>query len=93
LKMLQRDTEIVLIDSAPLLVAADSTVLAGLTDGVVLVANAQSTTRGAMVKARHQLNLIGSDVVGAVLSNAPRSGARYYGYYGADDVTASAETS
>jgi succinoglycan biosynthesis transport protein ExoP len=93
LKMLQRDTEIVLIDSAPLLVAADSTVLAGLTDGVVLVADAQSTTRGAMVKARHQLNLIGSDVVGAVLSNAPRSGARYYGYYGADDVAARAETS
>jgi polysaccharide biosynthesis transport protein len=71
----------VVIDSPPLLVVSDPLVLASRSDGVIVVADAEASTRSAIVDAREQLEQVGSNVVGCVLNNYDPSKAGYYPYY------------
>ncbi len=82
---LERHADFVIIDAAPALVVSDSLALAGLVDGVIFVAQAEETTRQAVVRAREQLGQVGAVIVGAVLNNfdpnSPRGGGDYYRHY------------
>ena len=49
---------------------AECLALAPLVDGVLVVAGARSTTRDDVALARQQLDEVGAEVVGGVLSNA-----------------------
>ncbi len=73
--------DFVVIDCPPLLVMADGLELAARIDGILYVADAEHTPRGALKEARRQLEWVGARVLGAVLNNAPlvRASA-YYGY-------------
>jgi len=76
----------VILDSAPLLASADSTVLATLTDGVVLVARAGGTSRDMVAAAFKQVKRVRGNVLGMVLnqvSKRDQAGYHYYysGYY------------
>jgi capsular exopolysaccharide synthesis family protein len=71
----------VLVDSAPVLAVADAATLAPLTDAVLLVADAQSTHRGAVEQARRQLEQVNAQIIGAVLNNFDPSKAGAYSYY------------
>jgi succinoglycan biosynthesis transport protein ExoP len=81
LEELSKAAEFLVIDSAPVLVAADATILATLVDGVLLVADAGKTSRGSVGHARIQLDQVSANVVGAVLNNFDFTKAQAYKYY------------
>lgn len=77
-----RDTsDFVLVDSAPLLPVADAVTLAALADGVIFVADVETSTRSAVEGAVKQLRHVDAVVVGAVLNNLDTAGRGYYGDY------------
>jgi capsular exopolysaccharide synthesis family protein len=85
---LQDTFDLVIVDSPPVLAAADSAILGRLSDGVLLVVRAGRTDRGAARQSLSQLRTVGARVLGGVL-NDPESllesyGAHYSGYYAYD---------
>jgi capsular exopolysaccharide synthesis family protein len=74
--------DIVLIDTAPALVANDASEVMPEADAVVVVARAGKVTRGAAQRASALLNRVGAKVVGIVLTAAPEAptNRRYYYY-------------
>jgi succinoglycan biosynthesis transport protein ExoP len=81
LQHLGKIADFVLVDSAPVLAAADASILATYADAVLLVADADRSTRGSVAQARVQLDQVNAKVVGAVLNNFDLSRARAYPYY------------
>ena len=77
---MSRRYDMVILDTSPLLVAADATVLGAIADGVLLVVRASQTDREAVQQAVHQLVLVGANVVGTVL-NDPDGAVAQYGHY------------
>lgn len=73
--------EMIILDTSPLLVAADATILGAIVDGVLLVVRATHTDRGAVEQALHQLELVGANVVGTVLNDPEGMTSRYGNYY------------
>jgi capsular exopolysaccharide synthesis family protein len=80
LEALTAQYDMIILDTSPLLVAADATILGAIVDGVLLVVRATRTDRGAVEQAVHQLGLVGANVVGTVL-NDPEGSASKYGHY------------
>ena len=78
---LSAEFDMVILDTSPLLVAADATVLGALVDGVLLVVRATRTDRGAVEQAVHQLGLVGANIVGTVLNDPEGTTSRYGNYY------------
>lgn len=75
-------TDLVLIDSPPMLLVADAAVLARAVDRVVLVVRAGETRRDAARLAMDNLAQVNARVIGIVLNAvAPRRGSAYYRYY------------
>ncbi|MBA3728199.1 MAG: polysaccharide biosynthesis tyrosine autokinase [Actinobacteria bacterium] len=82
---LREVADFVILDTPPVLLVADSSALAPLVDGIVLVADAEGTTRGSVAHTRDQLEQVDAPLIGAVLNNFDPSTARSYnyrGYYG-----------
>ena len=80
----KEDIDIVLFDTPPALVVADSTVLASAIDvPVILVLEAKATRRGAAVGVKEQFDQLNIKITGLVLNAVnPRDRAGYgYGYY------------
>lgn len=76
--------DIVLFDTPPALVVADSSVLASAIDvPVVMVVEAKSTRRGAALRTKEQFEQLGVQVQGVVLNGVnPRDRGTYdYGYH------------
>jgi capsular exopolysaccharide synthesis family protein len=77
--------DFVILDSAPALVVADALTLAPFVDAALFVADAEHTTRSAVIHARNQLEQVNATVIGAVLNNFDPSKAKsspyYYSYY------------
>jgi capsular exopolysaccharide synthesis family protein len=86
--------DLVLVDSPPISSAADAAVLAPHTDGVLLVVQHGSTTAEQVHAAREALDIVGARVLGAVLSEMPRSvRSRYLGRAAQADLTPEIEPS
>jgi capsular exopolysaccharide synthesis family protein len=88
LSQLRDVADFVIVDSAPMLIVADPLAVAAVVDGVLVVADSQTTSRGAIAHARELLEQVQAPVIGAVLNNFDPSKARsygpyyyYYGYY------------
>ncbi|MGH9039522.1 MAG: hypothetical protein ACRDZ3_04755, partial [Acidimicrobiia bacterium] len=62
--------DFVVVDAPPVLDAAECLALAPLVDAVLVVAALHGSTRDDVAMARQQLDEVGADVVGGVLSNA-----------------------
>jgi tyrosine-protein kinase Etk/Wzc len=82
--------DMILIDSPPLMAAADAAILGTMVDGVLLVVRSGHTERAAAQLAVQQLLQVGAPVLGAVLNdpeaNVPKYGGYYYyDYYGGSD--------
>ncbi|MBI4538237.1 MAG: polysaccharide biosynthesis tyrosine autokinase [Gemmatimonadetes bacterium] len=72
--------EAILLDSPPLNLVTDAAVLGAAADGVILIARAGTTERGALRYAREQLEAVRAPVSGVVLNDVDFSGrGRYYG--------------
>jgi polysaccharide biosynthesis transport protein len=76
---LRNEADFVIIDAAPVLAVADSLTLAGYADAVILVADAQTTKRTAVMQSREHLERVQARVIGAVLNNFDPSKA--WGYH------------
>jgi capsular exopolysaccharide synthesis family protein len=88
LSQLRDVADFVIVDTAPTLIVADPMAVAAVADGVLVVADSQTTSRGAIAHARELLDQLQAPVIGAVLNNFDPSKARsygpyyyYYGYY------------
>jgi succinoglycan biosynthesis transport protein ExoP len=80
LKAMTAQFDVVVLDTAPVLAAADSLILAAMADAVVFVVRAGRTDRGMATDALAQLTAVGAQVIGAVL-NDPTGEAGSYGEY------------
>ena len=74
---------IVLFDSPPLLATSEASVLAGLVGQIVMVVEAEKTTKQELEEALAQIGQNDNQYMGLVLNKARGSfGTDYYGYYG-----------
>jgi len=87
--------DFVIIDTPPVLEAADALGLAPLADAVIIVADAQRSTYDGVQRARQRLQQVGANVVGAVMNNADKSmrDGEGYGEYGSDVAPAASPAS
>lgn len=77
---LRRLYEVILLDSPPLNLVTDAAILGAAADGVILIARAGTTERGALRYAREQLEAVRAPVSGVVLNDVDFTGrGRYYG--------------
>lgn len=90
IERLSGEADVVLFDSPPVLPVTDAAVLAPQVDGVLIVAEAEQTRRGAVRRAVASLRTVGANLLGAALNRIPfhgRGGYNYYYYYYAEDGT------
>jgi len=89
LEFLAKEYDVVVIDSPPVLAAADASIIGALSHGVLMVVRAGRAEREVVRAAYDQLSDVGATVVGAALNDPDgeivRSGGAYYfyGYAGA----------
>jgi capsular exopolysaccharide synthesis family protein len=81
LQDLRQRFEHVVVDSPPLLIVTDATILSTLVDGVVLVVESGVTPSGAVVRAHKILESAGGRILGTVLNKLDLSHDGYYGTY------------
>jgi len=74
--------EHVVLDSTPLLLVTDATVLARIVDGVVLVVESGTTARRGLVRAQKIMESAGGRILGTVLNKWDARREGYYAYYG-----------
>ena len=74
-------SDIVLIDSPPLLPVTDPTVLAGVVDAVVMVVSMGSSTRSGVVDALEKLARVNAPLVGVILNRDPQEDSHTYYRY------------
>ncbi|MGI6376311.1 MAG: polysaccharide biosynthesis tyrosine autokinase [Anaerolineae bacterium] len=82
LTALRAETDVLLLDSAPVLAAADASLLSTHVDGVILVADAGRTRRSMAKQAVEELHRAQANLVGLVLNRVvPRRSGSYYYYH------------
>ncbi|MGC2109040.1 MAG: polysaccharide biosynthesis tyrosine autokinase [Candidatus Korobacteraceae bacterium] len=72
--------EHIVVDSPPVLAVTDATIMAGLVDGVVLVAESGRTHRAGLMRTRAILENAGGRILGVVLNKLDLRREGYYGY-------------
>ena len=77
---LSKNFDHIIIDSPPVLAVTDATILAGLVDGVVLIAESGRTHRAALLRTRAILENTGAHILGVVLNKLDLRREGYYGY-------------
>ena len=77
---LSKDFEHIIIDSPPVLAVTDATIMAGLVDGVVLIAESGRTHRAGLMRTRAILESAGARILGVVLNKLDLRRDGYYGY-------------
>lgn len=81
--------ELVVLDSPPLLVGADASLISAHAEGVILVVDASKTKRTALLQAIEQLRRAQANILGLILNKTPETGTSYY--YTSDDAGRSEE--
>ena len=72
----------VVLDSTPLLLVTDATIISRLVDGVLLVVESGVTNRRGLVRAQKILESAGTRILGTVLNKWDARAEGYYAYYG-----------
>ena len=80
---LRKEADLIIFDSPPLFSSADTLVLAGLADAVLMVCVPGASNRRALQRARTLLGQLGQTISGVVLNKVEhRPGyGYYYGYH------------
>jgi capsular exopolysaccharide synthesis family protein len=78
---LKQRYNIILIDSAPIMLVPETMILSALVDGVIFVVDAKKYNEEMLLKARNLLNKTKADVLGAVLNNVELGGIYKDNYY------------
>ena len=87
LRKLEEQYDAIIVDSAPLNLVTDAAILGARAGGVILIARAAFTDRGAIRYAADELRRVGAHILGAVLTDVDHTRDGYYGsgygsYYG-----------
>jgi succinoglycan biosynthesis transport protein ExoP len=89
LKQAQAEYDIILIDAPPILAATDAAIWSALSDGAILVYQVGRIARGALKRAKAQLDNTGAKIFGIVLNGLKAEISpdfayhdKYYYYYG-----------
>ena len=61
--------DLLLIDTPPVLAAADAAIIASMVDGVILLVRMGVTTKSAARSAQERLRLVGARILGTVLND------------------------
>jgi non-specific protein-tyrosine kinase len=80
LDLLNKEYDLVLVDTPPLLSVTDASALAPAMDGVIMVVKPGVTKISALQQSLEQLRAVGAHVLGVVLNEVNPS-SRKYGYY------------
>ena len=70
----------VILDSPPVLPVADALALSRVVDGVLMVSQANRTSKRALSEGLARLEQVGAPVIGIVLNRASEGSSRGYGY-------------
>ncbi len=83
IELLKKDYDFVIVDTPPVLPVADARIIGQVSDGIVLVARANQTSRDAAAAAHQRLAADGSKVLGLILNdwNPASSMFNYYAGY------------
>ena len=81
LDALRQAADFVILDTAPVLAVSDALILAPASDGVLVVADASDSKRGAVAHLREQMDQVESKIIGSVLNNFDPAHAKYYPSY------------
>jgi tyrosine-protein kinase Etk/Wzc len=83
---LRKATDVVIVDTAPVGIAAETSTIAALADTVIVVIDSRNPRRDTLRATSEQLRQAGARVAGVVLNHVetPRRQSAYAGYYGAD---------
>lgn len=73
--------ETIILDSSPVLLAAEIPLLAMMTDGVILVLGAGKVTREQAQRAKHHLEKAGSLILGTILNKFDSKYEEAYSFY------------
>jgi capsular exopolysaccharide synthesis family protein len=79
---LSNSYDVVIMDTPPVLVAADAAILGRHADGALLVARAGATRTAALREGVQQLSAVGANIIGTVLNDPDGEVARRTTYYG-----------
>jgi len=83
IEALEERYDLIILDTAPLTVVTDAAVLGTKADGVVLIARANVTEKGALTYSVEQLRNVRATVLGCVVNDVDfRRDSRYYSSYG-----------
>jgi non-specific protein-tyrosine kinase len=85
IEALQKQSDLIIFDSPPVLAVADASVLATRLDGVLLVVDAGHTRRPLARRAVAALQAVNAHVLGVMLNRVDTK-AKGYGYYYYDDA-------
>jgi capsular exopolysaccharide synthesis family protein len=80
LEALRRNNDWVIMDTPPIAVGDDALVASAQADGVVVVVDAEDTTRSALEAGLNQLRKVRARVLGLVINNAPAAELDAYRY-------------
>lgn len=80
---IKKVTELMVVDTSPLLAVADATIVASSVDGMVIVVN-HGTPFSELEKVRERLNFVSTPLIGYIYNRSDATTAPAYGYqYGA----------
>ena len=82
IKVLRKDYDLIIFDSAPCGAVADPIIMSTLTDTTIVVARNGKTPRTAVLSTKEALEKVDSKVAGIVLNDVDRKTGHYYSYYG-----------
>ena len=71
----------ILLDSPPIIGVSDSSLLAGLADGVILLIQHRRNPASMVLRAQQTIVGLKTPIIGAVLTQVPRGSGEDYGYY------------
>ncbi|MBY0526630.1 MAG: polysaccharide biosynthesis tyrosine autokinase [Gemmataceae bacterium] len=80
LESFRAEYDFVIVDSPPLLVVTDPSVIAPIVDGVLLVVRMGANARQPAERSREVLKTLGANIVGAVVNDVGESSRPGYGY-------------
>lgn len=82
LEVLKEEFDLIIIDTPPMGIGADATIIGRQSDGILLVVRNNFVSKKAVRRVKDDLERTGSKVVGVVLNRIEKHQSDYYDYYG-----------
>ena len=82
LEVLKEEFDLIIIDTPPMGIGADATIIGRNVDGVLMVVRNNFVSKKSVKKVKDDLVRTGSKVIGVVLNRIEKHQSDYYDYYG-----------